>query len=304
MKYIDLHCDSATVSFDAGYSLTDAPLHVNFNKLGASGCAAQCLAIFTDGETESRFEDYRRFFSSGVNAVESYGGLKSCVQSGKTAAMLTVENLGFTGGDLQKIAALGTGVVMASLVWNNENALAYPNLIMRGGLPDFSATEGRGLKPAGRAAVELLDELKIIVDVSHLSDGGTDELLKDRKIPTVASHSNARAVCDMPRNLTDAQIKAIADCGGVVGVNFCKDFLGAGDTFDCVKRHVAHILKIGGEDALAFGSDFDGIPTVNGLEGCEKMPALIAYLADAFGVRITEKLCFENFARVLREVRP
>ena len=202
MKYIDLHCDSATVSFDAGYSLSDAPLHVNFNKLGASGCAAQCFAIFTDGETETRFADYCRFFSSSVNAVNDYGGLISCVQSGKPAAMLTVENLGFTGGDLQKIAALkDKGILMASLVWNNENALAYPNLIMRGGVPDFSATEGRGLKPAGIAALELLDELKIIVDVSHLSDGGTDELLRDRKIPAVASHSNARAVCDVTRRL-------------------------------------------------------------------------------------------------------
>ena len=73
-----------------------------------------------------------------------------------------------------------------------------------------------------------MDSLKIIVDISHLSDGGADEILEGRKIPLVASHSNARAVCGNPRNLTDEQIKKIADCGGVIGINFYKKFLGEG----------------------------------------------------------------------------
>lgn len=310
MKYTDLHCDSVTTCLDGGYSLAKGSTHVNCEKLNKSGCAAQCFAIFTDGEgANENFKRYTDYFSASVKAlnltlVDCYARLISCARSGKTGAILTVENLGFTGGDPKKICALkDMGAVMASLVWNNENCFAYPNLIMRGGVPDFSASENRGLKPAGRAAVELLDNLKIIVDVSHLSDGGTDEILKNRKIPTVASHSNARAVCNVPRNLTDAQIKAIADCGGVIGVNFCKDFLGGGHPFGCVKAHLKHMIKTGGEDVIAFGSDFDGIPTVKGLEGCEKMPSLIAYLSDEFGERITRKLCFENFARVVKEIK-
>lgn len=310
MKYIDLHCDSATVCLDRGYPLSDNGLHVNLDKLKKADCAAQCFAIFTDGENaRASFYKYLDFFLASVrlNKLTLVDCFRSLISRAQCApkAILTVENLGFTGGCEQEIKDLkDKGVMMASLVWNSENCFAFPNLIMNGDMPDFSKTEQRGLKDKGREAVELLDSLKIIIDLSHLSDGGTDEILKGRKIPVVASHSNAREVCPMPRNLTDAQIKGIADCGGVIGVNFCKDFSGYGEPFSLVKRHIEHMIKTGGEDVVAFGSDFDGIPTVRGLEGCEKMPALIEYLSDCFGSAITEKLCYENFARVLKEVRP
>lgn len=299
MKYVDLHCDSATACFDGGYALANNGLHVNFKKLAESGCAAQCFAIFTEGAgARESFKKYTDFFLTGVRdnsltLVDCYSRLISCARSENTGAILTVENLGFTDGDAEEITALkDKGVVMASLVWNNENSLACPN------------GSAGGLKPKGRQTVELLDSLKIIVDVSHLSDGGTDEILNHRKIPVAASHSDARSVCNVPRNLTDRQIKAIADCGGVIGVNFHKKFLGEGEPFGRVLGHIRHIIGTGGEDVVAFGSDFDGIPTVDGLEGCEKMPALIGYLSEALGSRIAEKLCFENFARVLKEVRP
>ena len=310
MKYIDLHCDSATLALDRGYALTNGNLHVNFEKLKRADCAAQCFAIFTDGENaRTSFEKYINFFwesvkKNNLTLVDSAHRLISPVQSG-IKAILTVENLGFTEGNTDEIKALkDKGVLMASLVWNSENSYAYPNLIFKGGIPDFTKSEKRGLKEKGREAVELLDSLKIIVDVSHLSDGGTDEILKGRKIPLVASHSDAREICPMPRNLTDGQIKKIADCGGVIGVNFCKDFLGEGEPFELVLRHIKHMIKTGGEDVVAFGSDFDGIPTVKGLEGCEKMPALIEYLEGELGSKIVEKLCFENFANMLKEVRP
>ena len=309
MKYIDLHCDSATVASDRGYPLTNGNLHVNFEKLRKADCAAQCFAIFTDGENaRTSFEKYINFFlksaqENDLTLVDSFHRLISPTQSGPKA-ILTVENLGFTEGDEGEIKKLkDRGVLMASLVWNNENILAYPNLIFNGGIPDFTESEKRGLKKKGREVVELLDSLKIIVDVSHLSDGGTDEILS-RKIPTVASHSNAREICPVARNLTDGQIKKIADCGGVIGVNFCKDFLGEGHPFELILKHVKHMIKIGGEGVVALGSDFDGIPTVKGLEGCEKMPALIEFLEGALGSKTVEKLCFENFANMLKEVRP
>ena len=310
MKYIDMHCDSATVALDGGYPLTNGPLHVNFEKLKRAECAAQCFAIFTDGENaRESFKKYLNFFltcvrENDLTLVDGFRCLISPTQSSQKV-ILTVENLGFTGGDMQEIADLkDKGVLMASLVWNSENCFAYPNLIFENGMPNFKKSEGRGLKDKGREAVSLLDSLKIIVDVSHLSDGGTDEILKNRKIPIVASHSNAREICPWPRNLTDGQIKKIADCGGVIGVNFCKDFLGEGEPFELVLRHLRHMIKTGGEDVVCFGSDFDGIPTVRGLEGCEKMPALIEYLEGELGYRTVEKICFNNFENLLKEVRP
>lgn len=309
MKYADLHCDTLTECLDKGLSLDGCNLQINLEKLKNSGCAVQCFAIFTQGgDAALRFEKYISFYREclkkhGIKPVLDFSDFESCLNGGSAGSILTVENLGFLT-DITRLKALhAEGVRMASLVWNYENQFAYPNLIFTDGVPDFSKREGRGLKEAGRRTVEALDGLKIIVDVSHLSDGGADEILNGRKIPTVASHSNAAAVNGVARNLTDGQIKKIADCGGVVGVNFCKDFLGVGDTFGLVYGHIKHIIKTGGEDAVAFGSDFDGIPAPPGLEDCTKMPALIEFLKSrGLKERVLEKLCFKNFARVFKEV--
>lgn len=306
IKYADMHCDTLTECFDKGYSISGCNLQTDKQKLKSSGCAAQCFAIFTQGAGAARrFKDYLDFFKARLSscAVSRAEDIRRGISSGETQAILTVENLGFVE-DLSKIESLAAaGVKMASLVWNYENAFAYPNLIFKGAIPVFTARESRGLKPLGRQAVELLDENGIIVDISHLSDGGAEEILEGRKIPLVASHSNAAEICDVSRNLTDLQIKKIADCGGVVGVNFCKDFLGEGDTFGCVLKHVGHIVKVGGEDTVALGSDFDGIPAPPDLENCTRVPALIDYLYEnGIPHRVLEKLCYKNFLRVFEEV--
>lgn len=293
MKYIDLHSDTLTAAFDGGYSPLDGPLQASFDKLKTSGCAAQCLAVFTEGKGAAlNFEKYLSFYKS----LQVKKITQSSQLDGSFGVILTVENLGFIGNNLSHIQGLkSAGVKMASLVWNNENSLAYPNVTSSG-------REGRGLKPLGRRAVELLDENQIIIDISHLSDGGAEEILTDRKIPAVASHSDCAEVCGVPRNLTDPLIKKIAACGGVVGVNFHKKFLGEGRTFDLIERHIKHLIKSGGEDIIALGSDFDGIPAPFDLEDCTKMPLLLERLQKSLGYKACEKLCYKNFGRVFREV--
>ena len=309
MRYIDLHCDTLTKCFDEGYSLSDCNLQTNLNKLEKGGCAVQCFAIFTQGENSAlRFKEYLGFYrrslcEHAIKTVLNYSDLEECLKGKGTGAILTVENLGFVN-ELSELEALADeGVKMASLVWNFENHLASPNLVFEGETPIFERRDEQGLKPFGKSAAEILDSLKIIIDISHLSDGGVDELLTGRKKPLVASHSNCEGVFNVSRNLTDRQIKKIADCGGVVGVNFCKDFLGKGDTFECVLNHINHLIKEGGEDIIAFGSDFDGIPAPPRLEDCTKMPSLLNYLEDS-GIkgRMLEKLCYKNFARVFKEI--
>ena len=302
MKYVDLHCDTLTKSYDEQLSLKDGGLQVNLNKLKKSGCAAQCLAIFTQGQgADSRFLSYTEYYKTcmqkyGLIPVRAYSDLKYCLDGGGTGVILTVENLGFinSADDIDWLYNLG--VRMASLVWNFENALAYPNVCADG-------REGRGLKPLGREVIKRLDDNGIIVDISHLSDGGAEEVLKGRKIPLVASHSNCSAVCNVPRNLTDSLIKKIADCGGVVGVNFCKKFLGAGNALERVLDNINRLIKVGGEDIVSFGSDFDGIPECENLEGCEKMPDLLNFLQSK-GIKgaTLEKLAYKNFARVFKDV--
>ncbi|MDE5789113.1 MAG: membrane dipeptidase, partial [Clostridia bacterium] len=234
IKYADMHCDTVTVCCDAGGNPDDFRGQINLKKLRESGCSAQCFAIFTEGKNSAAdFERYAAFYraqfinSPLILPVQSCSDLEKAQNEGKIAAILTVENLGFTGGDLSVIPDLKKlGVHMASLVWNNANCFAYPNLIFEGGKPLFAAREERGLTALGKDAVRALNDNKIIVDISHLSDGGVEDVLDLSTAPIVASHSNCAAVCGVCRNLTDGQLKKIAESGGVAGLNFCRDFVG------------------------------------------------------------------------------
>lgn len=307
IKYADMHCDTLTECFDRGLSLEDCALQINKQGLKKSGCAVQCFAVFTEGASAApRFYNYLGYAATalgGMLAVRA-SDIRRASSRGELSAVLTVENLGFIKCADEVAGLARAGVRMASLVWNYENALAYPNLIFSDeGQPLFSARESRGLKPLGREVLEALDKNKIIADISHLSDGGADEILRGRKIPVVASHSNAAAVCGVSRNLTDFQIKKIADCGGAIGVNYCKDFLGEGDTLRLVAEHIRHIIGVGGEEVVALGSDFDGIPAPPGLEDCSRVPELFDYLEKSgLSPAVLEKLCYKNFMRVFEEV--
>ena len=309
MNYTDMHCDTLTECFYRGVSLRCNDLQADFARLKAAGCAAQCFAIFTQDSGAAGFFGYADFFKREVEASSdicaqavNYSDIATARKEGKLACILTAENLGFVtcAEDVKKLKSVG--VCMASLVWNKENALACPNLKFCGNKPDFAAREARGLKKSGAEIARALDECGIIIDVSHLSDGGLSDLLCARKKPLVASHSDAFSLCGVSRNLTDGQIKSIADCGGVIGVNFCLDFLGGESAFISSLRHISRFISVGGEDCAAFGSDFDGMSAQSGMEDCLKMPELLNILSDMFGGRVAEKISSGNFLRVFKEV--
>ena len=330
ISYADMHCDSVTCACKMGEKLSGFKGQVNTQMLSKNGCSVQCFALFTEGENSA--EDFDRFlaFYNAQIAIDPLicpvyrtSDLQKAVNSGKVGAVLTVENLGFIGNRLEKIDELKKmGVSMASPVWNNANALAYPNLIMRNVngrvLPDFSAREGRGLTNLGKAAVERLNANKIIIDISHLSDGGAEDVLAMSAAPIVASHSNAASVCNVSRNLTDSLLRKIADKGGAVGLNFCRAFVIAGcaedeltggsitareSAFEWLYRHYAHMVNVGGEDLPALGSDFDGITPYAELVDCTRVQDLLEYFSSR-GVkgRALDKLALGNFLRVFEQV--
>lgn len=305
--YADLHCDSVTVCCDKAEKMQANDGQVSFEKLKKAACRAQCFAIFTEGKNAAEdFEKYLAFYYAQINssadmaAVKNEKDLISALSAGKIAAVLTVENLGFIEGDIGKISTLAAaGVKIASLVWNHPNSLAFPNLIFKGGLPDFAAREGRGLTPLGREAVKELGENRILLDVSHLSDGGVEEALTLSKLPVIATHSNCAECHPVSRNLTDGQIRAIAESGGVVGLNLCRDFLG-GDPKESFYRHFNRLMNVGGEDCLAFGSDFDGIPRYSPFNDCTCVQTIFEFLeGKGVSARVLEKFAFTNFKRVL-----
>ncbi len=300
MKYIDLHTDALT---------TEGVRQVSKHSLEAGGCCLQCFAAFLPSPAKG--------FSRAMELCDAYDaliaewGLHSVRQVSdmvpSNCAMLTIEGGGAIEGSLQNLEALyGRGVRLMTLTWNDENALGFSNV--RAGEPNFREEE-RGLKPFGREVVQKMRALGMIIDVSHGSDKLFYDVAEGSKrsgIPFVASHSDACAVHPVSRNLTDGQIRALADCGGVMGLNFYTAFLG-GDRSPAGQRaallaHAEHILKVGGEEVLSIGSDFDGIPPNPYLPTAAEMPKLLMEFEHAFGSRITQKIAYRNALRVFRDV--
>lgn len=181
------------------------------------------------------------------------------------------------------------GVRMLTLTWNYENCLGYPN-----------GREG-GLKRAGFEAVAYMQELGMIVDVSHLSDQGFFDVINMAGKPVAASHSCARSLCAHPRNLTDEQLRAIGENGGVVGVNFHAPFLkenGVSGSVEEVMRHLEHIINCAGSAAAALGSDYDGIPEQPEWGNGEGTPHLLEALSKRFGAHLMDNICYKNALRL------
>ena len=166
-----------------------------------------------------------------------------------------------------------------------------------------------GLTEKGKELVAEMENLGIIPDVSHLSDAGFYNVLAVTKKPFVASHSDARAVCPNVRNMTDDMIAKLSERGGVMGLNFCADFLEEkplGEenpgTVAAVVRHAKHIVNVGGIDVLGLGSDYDGIPTHRELPGAQSMGRLWDAFHDAgFSEGELDKIFYGNVLRVYKD---
>ena len=164
----------------------------------------------------------------------------------------------------------------------------------------------KGLKSFGKQMVEEMNERGMLVDVSHLSDGGFWDCIRLSKKPIIASHSNARALCAHPRNLSDEMLCALGECGGVVGLNFYPQFLQSDRSAEVldIAKHGMHILQKAGEDSVALGTDFDGFEAgQNWLRGIEEIECVWDALKKAgMTERQLDKLSYQNVKRVLEEV--
>ncbi len=188
-------------------------------------------------------------------------------------------------------------------VWSRPTVFGHGVPFRFPGGPDT----GPGLTDAGRRLVKACNRLRVMIDLSHLNEAGFRDVARLSDAPLVATHSNAHAVTPSTRNLTDWQLDAIRDSGGMVGLNFATVFLradgrrssemGWGD----VLRHMDHLLNRLGEDHLGFGSDFDGAEVPEGIRDVTGLPRLIdALRAHGYGEPLLRKLCWQNWIAVLR----
>lgn len=238
-------------------------------------------------------------FREEIAFAGNYTEIMKNRDDGKISAMLTLEEGGVVEHDLSRVEELyGEGIRLITLLSNYENCIGYPN-------SRDAAVMQSGLKPFGFEMVEKMNELGMLVDVSHLSDGGFWDVIGHSKTPVIASHSNARALCNHPRNLTDDMIRALAEKGGVAGVNFYPAFIQENEIAKAedIVRHIRHMVNVGGSDVAAIGTDFDGFSGGElEIRKTGQMELLYETLRkDGFSCSQIEKIWSGNALRVIRE---
>lgn len=289
----DFHCDTSRHLWDNRFtkhgSLYENQCHIDLKRAETLAGYAQCFACFTTtGESSGvgAKEIFEKEYQLMCEEVERYSDIIAFAASaqdvvdnqkkGKMSAIMTIE--GPAGFDFQpeRLEPLyKIGFRISTLGWNEDNPLTG------------SCVTGGGLKDRGVEYLKEAQRLGIVIDVSHISDAGFWDIIEITEKPIIASHSNSRTLCNVPRNLTDEMYLAICQSGGSVGINLYNKFLGENPNLDTVCDHIFHFLNLAGTDRhISLGGDLDG---------CSQIPAGFA------GVQSYPLLADRLFARGLSE---
>lgn len=308
MKFIDLHCDTAGRIFYENLNLRSEMCKVNIQNLKKGGSLGQVFAFFVDQKlNEDPYDEFLKLYnnfikeinenSNEIKIVRNIDELNNAEIEGKIGAFLSIEEGEVIKGSISNLRKVyEMGIRILTITWNYKNQLGYPNA-------DYTYKD-KNLTQKGIEVIEACEDLGIIPDASHLSDAGFYDLVRVCKKPFIASHSNARAITNHPRNLDDHMIKSLAEKGGIMGINFCSDFLGTKSisSIEDMILHIKHIKNIGGIDVIALGSDFDGIENEVEIKNASEFNKLyIALKNNNFSEVEIEKIFYKNVMRVFKE---
>ena len=306
LKLFDMHCDTLYRAYTENSNLYNDDFHISFNKTDGISTYIQCLAVWIPDEYRGKAAG--ELFDGCVSLLQRQtqdGNILWCTNSddikradreNKKAVLLTVESGACLQGNIGNIKRLADiGVKMMTLTWNGTNELG----------DGVGVTENnRGLSDFGRKCIKELEKHNIIVDVSHLGERGFYEVAELSEKPFAASHSNAVAVCPHRRNLTNEQIDIIVQKKGIIGLNFCAEFLNKDKTnakmYDII-RVADHFLSKGAEKVLAMGADFDGAEIPRDMKGLESMTTLYEAFIQEFSQKTADDVFFENAYRFFTE---
>lgn len=266
----DCHCDTISRVIAEGGSLRKNGFHTDLERLHKFAPCAQVFAVCAetlDQPVEKADAMLRRLSqeieenSDIVMLCLNFHDIKKAAESGKVAVFISIEGC-------EQISSLESayqnGVRVLHPTWNFDNELC-----------GAAMGSGKGLTEKGRAFVKKAQHMGFALDMSHISERGFWDTLEACEKPVIAGHSNARAICNVPRNLTDEQFNALVDVGGGAGINLYPEFLGLGKDINAVIAHIEHFLSLGGERSVFLGCDFDGIDsTPTGLDGVQKLDKL------------------------------
>ena len=321
--YADLHCDTLYAAWRKGAedifrmdgTMADAA------KMVRGGCRLQLYAIFMpppeetqdpacrypgdDAYIETLAGIFKRTAQNHGDVFAAAGSMQDVARNaaeGKASGMLSMEDGRAVAGSFEKIRSFyDMGIRVMGLTWNHANCFGFPNS------PDPEEMR-KGLTTFGKEAVSCMEEMGMVIDVSHLSDGGFRDVASVSRKPFIASHSNCRALNPHPRSLTDEMIRELADRGGVMGLNFCPDFLTRDmeqrkSAVDDLARQLRHRIQVGGLECAAIGTDFDGISGDLEIPSADRMPDFFQGLEQrGFTADELEHICWLNVERVFRDI--
>lgn len=315
MYIVDMHCDTL-LSLDENTHLRNNNLDIDLTRMKQSNYLLQNFAIFTNyDKVKDRvpyvLKNINKFYKeieANKDLIKQVFSYKDIEENKLMSAMLTLEEGDVVNNDLDILELYyRLGVRMIALTWNFKNSIGSPNFTPN---PDryqmlrtLNTTDG--LTPFGKEYIKKCNELGIIIDVSHLGDKGFEDVLELSTKPIVASHSNARAICDVARNLSDEMILKLHKNNGVMGMNFCEDFISndSNGSVENIIKHIDHIKELCCIDNIGLGSDFDGIKKRKKMSDCSQMYMLIDALKEhGYSNEEIEKICYKNVLRVYKEV--
>lgn len=309
MIVFDAHCDTMTEILEKKQELLQNEGHVDIRRMKQYDGFVQIFAAWMAPECNyqslvwamkilDKFYEQVERYQEEITLATNYDAVLQAIGEGRVAALLSIEGGEALQGDISVLRMLyRLGVRSICLTWNGRNELGV-------GVGEGDAQEG--LTPFGIEVVKEMNRLGMLIDVSHLSPGGFWDVIAQSKKPIIASHSNAKKICAHRRNLTDEQFRAIADMGGVVGINLYPEFLndcGKADVNDVVK-HIEHFMSLGGEDHIGLGADFDGIDrTPHGIRGVQDLDVIFNTLLSLnYTQQQVEKIAGKSFLNLVRSV--
>lgn len=317
MRIIDMHCDTIYLLQDSDEGIRKNSLQIDLHKMKEADYLLQNFALFVNmADVESPLETglmmadiFHREMEKNkdlIRPVTTYEEILKNKEEGMMSALLTLEEGEICKGNpalLRDFYRLG--VRMITLTWNHKNTIGCSNSKEN---PPYGTPDMTGLTKEGLAFIEEMERLGVIIDVSHLSDGGFYDVLNHTSRPFVASHSNARAVCPHCRNLTDDMIRKMGERGCVTGLNYYGTFVNPGgydavSTAEGIARHASHIANVGGIECVGLGSDFDGFSGKCELTDCSKMHLLEEALKkQGFTSGDIDKIFYKNVLNLYREI--
>lgn len=299
-KIFDCHCDTLTKAMEHQQNLLENNLQLDVARLSEFESATEIFAVWLDKPyLAEAYKNTNKAIDFFKLQLEKYGNYFSQVKSkddllndeNKVKAIVSIEGGEAIEGDINKLYEFyEKGVRLMTLTWN------YRNEIGCGALSGFDD----GLTDFGKSVVKEMNNMDMLIDVSHINEKGFWDVVKTSDKPIIATHSNSFTICNHPRNLKDDQLKAIAEMNGVIGLNIYPPFVRDSEnvTSEDLLRHIDYILNKTGENVLGMGTDFDGISkSPKGLEDVSKLPTFYDLVFKEFGEDMADKIFYKNMQK-------